>query len=715
MVKKRKSDTEERESPDPRREEPARKHRKSSLAINGKEPLAHWKRYDLEEVLDAIGFIPQAGELFEKLAKNWYARHRPARILTPGHVEKPGNQFYYMIVDFIIEYGDAFWSKEARGHLVNKGSNAYRPTNWRKGEHISFSYPRDSVHRLKGVRNSTQEILRDERIDSHIFIALKPYFVGLHFHGRASNEDKDPDGFEDWYLSSEGLTECLDTLKAMSKETPWKNTSPRAPQKRRSSTDRSVGSSPVPVPYIPSESESDVNASNEPANLLQQEHHRTSAPARPTAVPDSPRSGKHGRKATKYTGHTSALINFARLRGIDIPRTTPRDVVQALLVNFDFGWNDTGVISPAGTDYDILSTDTLREMMQERGLQGWATPRKSLLIRYLKVYDKARALKEAPKDADTMEDRIPLVTEETDPVQGEISTDEPVTIKRENSPVPMPDDNIKEEEREDSPMPAPAPTPTPRATPTPTLPPPSYRYSNGYGYAVPHPFHNTPIPMRPANPHTQNQMPSNVPAGYFYQRNIGWRTQYSIQPNGYLAMPGFMGGLHPLHHNFIGGGMPLPNRGGPRQSLIPTYVRADGATNERRNLEAVVSSGSGRPTATVDASSTTELEIPTVPGRGGIPLSVDRATENEDAEAVDETVETDDTARVDQDSVVSDLMTSGNGASASSTRHVSPKIKEEMGREKTMDEIEEEAEAEAEARKESVTGKGKGKEVVRGE
>lgn len=81
-------------------------------------------------------------------------------------MDKAGGQFNYMIVDFIIEYGDAFWSKEARGHLVNKGSNAYRPTNWRKGENISFSYPRDSVHRLKGVRNFTVKIQREERIDS---------------------------------------------------------------------------------------------------------------------------------------------------------------------------------------------------------------------------------------------------------------------------------------------------------------------------------------------------------------------------------------------------------------------------------------------------------------------------------------------------------------------------------------------------------------------
>lgn len=124
------------------------------------------KRYDLNEVLAAIGFIPEAGEIFEKLAKNWYKRHRPAQILANGYVEKGEDQFHYMIVAFIIEYGDAFWGKEARGHLINKGSHAYRPASWRKGENISFLYPRDSLHRKEGVRNSTQEIQKEDHIDS---------------------------------------------------------------------------------------------------------------------------------------------------------------------------------------------------------------------------------------------------------------------------------------------------------------------------------------------------------------------------------------------------------------------------------------------------------------------------------------------------------------------------------------------------------------------
>ncbi|TID21449.1 hypothetical protein E6O75_ATG04844 [Venturia nashicola] len=523
MVNKRKNETKERESLDPKGEGPAKKHRKPDPAFTGKEPLWYRKRFDLEEVLDAIGFTAKAGEVFEKLARNWYARHRPARILTPGDVEKGGGRFYYMIVDFIIEYGAVFWSNEARGHLVNKGPNAYRPAKRRKGDHISYLYPRDSVYRPKGLRNHTQEILREERIDSCIFAALKPYFFGLHFKGRVSNENKDPDGFEDWPLSDDDHAECLKILVDMSKETPWKNTSPLAPRKCRCRTSPSVGSSPTPIIYKPPESEADVNVSNEPRDHVQQKHHRSSVSAGPTAVLDSPRVDKHKYQATKYTDSKSALINLARLRGIKFEPMAAKESIIALLEDFDVAWN-SNVASPARTDYDRLNIRTLREIMQERGLQAKANI-PDLLIGYLREFDRVRAWREASMDPDILQDRIQL---------------------------------------------APASTWIPL--------PPSYGHNNGfsYDYGVPRPIDYASLPSRPLNPSTQNQVPDSVPA------NVGCPNQRSALQNGFISWPGFMGVMSPGNSSFMGGVVHPVNADIQSRSFIPNYDRADKSKNIKR-------------------------------------------------------------------------------------------------------------------------------------
>lgn len=212
----------------------------------------------------------------------------------------------------------------------------------------------------------------------------------------------------------------------MSKETPWKNTSPRGPRKRRPSASLSAGSSPAPTIYIPPESQSDVNSSNEPADLVQQKR----------------RIDRHERQVTKYTGDKSALVNLARLRGIDIPATTPTDVVKALLENSDVAWNSSSVVSPARTDYDRLYIHTLREIMQDRGLRGWATTQRPLLIGYLKEFDRTRGQREAPTDLDTIRDCIQSLSEGRCSVESEGTVAEPVTVKREGSPVPMPTDDI---------------------------------------------------------------------------------------------------------------------------------------------------------------------------------------------------------------------------------------------------------------------------------
>jgi hypothetical protein len=134
-----------------------------------KQLYATARRFDLTEVLTAIGFKPEAGDSFEKLAKDWYSRSRPGRVLS---IKDDGDRFDHMIVDFAIKYGTDFWPKQDRGHCLNNGSSAYRPASWRKGEHISFLFPRDSICRgSRGagrtrVRNVTQAVLWEEQVDS---------------------------------------------------------------------------------------------------------------------------------------------------------------------------------------------------------------------------------------------------------------------------------------------------------------------------------------------------------------------------------------------------------------------------------------------------------------------------------------------------------------------------------------------------------------------
>lgn len=392
-----------------------------------------------------------------------------------------------------------------------------------------------------------------------IFAALKPYFVGLHFHGRSRDEDKDPDGFETWLLSDEQVTECLDFVEVMclSKETPRKKS-----RKRKSSA--SEKSSPVETIYIPQQSEPDARlegTSPLPAR-------RMTVPAGGTIVPDP-----HPYQAPKYKGTTSALIDMARLRGIDMPPTTPPEVVRAALENFDLAWNSTSDVDPSRTDYENLYIDELCKIMKERGFKGWTNPRRDILIQYLKHFDFARAQRVALAGSDTMQNRLQFLAEapgdqqQSHSAQSEMSNDAPVTIKREDSPMPPP--TIK---REDSFMRTSAPTPAP----------PNYGFRSGYGsgYGVPRTFDHASSPLRPANPFTQDQMVGNVPIGNDYQSNAGWPQQNSNSQHGFVPRPSFTGGATHPGTSFMGGGIHAPNPGAtPRRSTISTYVKAGKSTD----------------------------------------------------------------------------------------------------------------------------------------
>lgn len=448
----------------------------------------------------------------------------------------------------------------------------------------------------------------------------------------------------------------------MSKQTPWKrtspkttspkNTSPRAREKRKSSTSTSAGSSPAPIIYKPPESEAGANVSSEPVGVKEEREklRRTSVPAGSTVVPDSPRHDEHRYQASKYTGDTSALINMARLRGIKILPTISKEEVKTFLENFDVAWNSsTSEAAPTQTDYEKLYIGTLREIIQERGLQGWATTRKSVLIAYLEEFDRTRAQRVAPADSETTQDRVQLLVEPTHSTQSEVSTDEPitVTVKREDSPLamPMPTGNIKVEERQDSPMPAPTP------------PPPNFGYGYGYGfgsgscYGATYTFGNTPLPLRPANPYTRHQMTGNVPYGTVYQSSIGLPNQYSILQNGSVARPSFMGGMQPPCSSFMGGGIPIWNPGAARRSLIPSYVKAGNWTSIGQGSDALGSIGN--PIPTFETSSTFNPENSATPRRSLIPMYVKAdhpTTIDQNRQAIDSTIETDNSTNIDQNS-----------------------------------------------------------------
>jgi hypothetical protein len=127
-----------------------------------KEPFSTVKRADLSETIAAIGWKPEAGDLFDKIAKDWYFHSRPDLVLNV----LDGEKFDLMIVDFIIKYGPDFWPKEDRNHLLH--NSVYRPGSWKKGLDISYMYPRDSIYRsaIAGVRNITQAVQREEQINS---------------------------------------------------------------------------------------------------------------------------------------------------------------------------------------------------------------------------------------------------------------------------------------------------------------------------------------------------------------------------------------------------------------------------------------------------------------------------------------------------------------------------------------------------------------------
>jgi hypothetical protein len=76
---------------------PKKRRRISSVA---RELYATLRHHDLGETLAAIGFKDAAGDSFEKLTKDWYARFRPGRILS---TKDDGDKFDHMIVDFMIK------------------------------------------------------------------------------------------------------------------------------------------------------------------------------------------------------------------------------------------------------------------------------------------------------------------------------------------------------------------------------------------------------------------------------------------------------------------------------------------------------------------------------------------------------------------------------------------------------------------------------------
>lgn len=127
-----------------------------------KEPFSTVKRADLSETIAAIGWKSEAGDSFDKIAKDWHCRFRPGQVLNVLDEEN----FDLMIVDFIIKYGPDFWPKDDRNHLLH--NSVYRPGSWKKGLDISFVYPRDSIYRsaTAGVRNITQAVQREEQINS---------------------------------------------------------------------------------------------------------------------------------------------------------------------------------------------------------------------------------------------------------------------------------------------------------------------------------------------------------------------------------------------------------------------------------------------------------------------------------------------------------------------------------------------------------------------